>query len=88
MRGARGNNLQNVDADIPLGAFTCVTGVSGGGKFFLTYISDVNNYDVAANAFGQILAFTGGGSTGGGTGTSAAETFVADLARHGGQPNR
>ncbi len=30
--GARGNNLKNVSADIPLGAFTCVTGVSGGGK--------------------------------------------------------
>ncbi|MDZ4693300.1 excinuclease ABC subunit UvrA [Terricaulis sp.] len=32
VKGARGNNLQNVDADIPLGTFTCVTGVSGGGK--------------------------------------------------------
>jgi excinuclease ABC subunit A len=30
--GARGNNLQNVTAEIPLGVFTCVTGVSGGGK--------------------------------------------------------
>jgi len=30
--GARGNNLKNVSADIPLGTFTCVTGVSGGGK--------------------------------------------------------
>jgi excinuclease ABC subunit A len=30
--GARGNNLKNVSADIPLGLFTCVTGVSGGGK--------------------------------------------------------
>ena len=30
--GARENNLQNVTTEIPLGLFTCVTGVSGGGK--------------------------------------------------------
>lgn len=30
--GAKGNNLQNVDLDIPLGLLTCVTGVSGSGK--------------------------------------------------------
>ncbi len=30
--GARGNNLKNVTASIPLGVFTAVTGVSGGGK--------------------------------------------------------
>ncbi|MSP41852.1 MAG: excinuclease ABC subunit UvrA [Alphaproteobacteria bacterium] len=30
--GASENNLKNVDAHIPLGTFTCVTGVSGGGK--------------------------------------------------------
>jgi excinuclease ABC subunit A len=30
--GARANNLKNVSAEIPLGVFTCVTGVSGGGK--------------------------------------------------------
>jgi excinuclease ABC subunit A len=30
--GATGNNLKNISARIPLGAFTCVTGVSGGGK--------------------------------------------------------
>src|SRR5262245_14405014 len=29
---ARGNNLKNLTAEIPLGVFTCVTGVSGGGK--------------------------------------------------------
>jgi len=32
IRGARANNLQNLTVDIPLGTFTCVTGVSGGGK--------------------------------------------------------
>jgi excinuclease ABC subunit A len=30
--GARGNNLKKITAEIPLGLFTCVTGVSGGGK--------------------------------------------------------
>jgi excinuclease ABC subunit A len=30
--GARGNNLKNVTAEIPLGTFTCISGVSGGGK--------------------------------------------------------
>ncbi len=34
--GARGNNLKNITARIPLGLFTCVTGVSGGGKSTLT----------------------------------------------------
>jgi len=34
--GARGNNLKNVSAQIPLGTLTCITGVSGGGKSTLT----------------------------------------------------
>src|SRR3546814_770824 len=32
LKGARANNLQNVTAKIPLGTFTCVTGLSGSGK--------------------------------------------------------
>lgn len=32
IRGARANNLKNVNADIPIGVLTCVTGVSGSGK--------------------------------------------------------
>ncbi|MQG00189.1 MAG: excinuclease ABC subunit UvrA [SAR202 cluster bacterium] len=37
IRGARANNLQNVDASIPLGMLVCVTGVSGSGKSSLIY---------------------------------------------------
>ena len=32
IKGASQNNLQNIDVDIPLGKFVCVTGVSGSGK--------------------------------------------------------
>ena len=32
IKGARQNNLKNIDVDIPLGKFVCVTGVSGSGK--------------------------------------------------------
>ena len=32
LRGARGNNLKNVDVEFPLGKLICVTGVSGSGK--------------------------------------------------------
>ncbi|HYW34882.1 MAG TPA: excinuclease ABC subunit UvrA [Balneolaceae bacterium] len=36
INGARGHNLKNIDVDIPLGKFICVTGVSGSGKSSLT----------------------------------------------------
>ncbi len=44
--GATGNNLKNVDLEIPAGLFTCVTGVSGSGKS--TLINDTL-YHIAAN---------------------------------------
>lgn len=36
VKGARENNLKNIDVDFPLGIMTCVTGVSGSGKSSLT----------------------------------------------------
>ena len=47
LKGARGNNLKKVNLEIPVGSFTCVTGVSGSGKSTL-----INNtlYPIAATA--------------------------------------
>lgn len=53
VKGATGNNLQNVDLKIPLGTLTCVTGVSGSGKS--TLIMDTL-YRVLAQKFHQAHA--------------------------------
>ena len=49
IKGARQNNLKNIDVDIPLGKFVCVTGVSGSGKsslinevLYKTLASEIN----------------------------------------------
>ncbi len=50
--GARGNNLKDVTVEIPLGLFTCITGVSGGGKS--TLIVDTLYKAVARKLNGSI----------------------------------
>ncbi len=49
--GARGNNLKGIDAAIPVGLFTCVTGVSGSGKS--TLINDTLYAAVARRLYGS-----------------------------------
>lgn len=53
--GAKGNNLQNVNLSIPIGLFTCITGVSGSGKSTL-----INNtlYPIAATKLNNATTLT------------------------------
>lgn len=60
--GARANNLKNVNVDIPLGVFTCVTGVSGSGKSSLvnevlkkTLLRDLNRARTRPGEHDEIL---------------------------------
>lgn len=62
IRGARANNLKNVNVDIPLGVFTCVTGVSGSGKSSLvnevlkkTLLRDLNRAHTRPGEHDEIL---------------------------------
>jgi excinuclease ABC subunit A len=49
--GARENNLRNIDVRIPLGTFTCVTGVSGSGKS--TFVDDILRRALFRNFYGS-----------------------------------
>ena len=51
IEGASGNNLKHVDVDVPVGLFTCVTGVSGSGKS--TLINDTLYAHVARHVNGS-----------------------------------
>jgi excinuclease ABC subunit A len=53
IRGATGNNLKDVEVSIPVGLFTCVTGVSGSGKS--TLINDTLYASVAKHLYGAAL---------------------------------
>jgi excinuclease ABC subunit A len=51
LKGARGNNLKNIDLALPVGLFVCVSGVSGSGKS--TLINDTLYHAVARELYGS-----------------------------------
>ncbi len=53
IRGASGNNLRDVDLDLPVGLLTCITGVSGSGKS--TLINDTLYAAVARQLYGSAV---------------------------------
>ena len=62
IKGARCNNLKNIDVDIPLGVFVCVTGVSGSGKsslitetLYKTILQKFNNSKIKPGECDKIL---------------------------------
>jgi len=55
LRGASVHNLKNVDVDIPLGTFTCVTGVSGGGKSSLIIETLYNALNAMINKAKEVV---------------------------------
>ena len=56
IKGASENNLKNIDVKIPLGTFSCVTGVSGSGKS--SFVNDIL-YKVLANKLNRAKTFPG-----------------------------
>ncbi|MBR6565015.1 MAG: excinuclease ABC subunit UvrA [Clostridia bacterium] len=56
VKGASENNLKNINVKIPLGTFTCVTGVSGSGKS--SFVNDIL-YNVLANKLNKAKTFAG-----------------------------